>query len=124
MVPPLPRRASRVLATGTPALPSRWSTSNRRALPWRTGFRHGMTSGDAAPASPALRISAMKKFLLASCAGLLASCLFASGAHATVVIGGTRVVFPARVGELTVRLSFVGGTPALVESWLGRGGPK
>src|SRR5690242_3641075 len=83
-----------------------------------------MTSGDAAPAPPALRISAMKKFLLASCAGLLASCLFAFGAHATVVIGGTRVVFPARDGEVTVRLSNVGGTPALVEAWIDHGNPQ
>jgi len=66
----------------------------------------------------------MKKFLLALCAGLLALCLFAVGAHATVIIGGTRVVFPARDGEVTVRLSNVGGTPALIEAWIDKGDPQ
>jgi len=66
----------------------------------------------------------MKKFLLALAAGLLAVCLFAVGAHATVVIGGTRVVFPARDGEVTVRLSNVGNTPALIEVWIDNGDPR
>lgn len=66
----------------------------------------------------------MKKFLLALSAGLLALCLFAAGARATVVIGGTRVIFPAQSGEVTVRLSNVGNTPALVEAWIDKGNPQ
>jgi chaperone protein EcpD len=66
----------------------------------------------------------MKHFLLALGAGLLALCLFAAGAHATVVIGGTRVVFPAQNGEVTVRLSNVGDTPALIEAWIDKGDPR
>lgn len=44
-------------------------------------------------------------------------------AHASVVIGGTRVVFPAQQGEVTVRLSNEGVHPALVEAWIDTGNP-
>lgn len=66
----------------------------------------------------------MKKLLLALGEGLLAFCLFAAGAHATVIIGGTRVIFPAQSGEVTVRLSNVGNAPALVEAWIDKGNPQ
>jgi P pilus assembly chaperone PapD len=51
----------------------------------------------------------------------LASSLFA--AHASVIIGGTRVVFPAKDGEVTVRLTNDSATPALIEAWIDRGDP-
>lgn len=63
----------------------------------------------------------MKSLICAARAGLLALCLFGAGAQAGVVIGGTRVVFPAKDGEVTVRLSNQGSHPALVESWIDDG---
>ena len=63
----------------------------------------------------------MKNFLLALGAGLLALCLFAAGARASVVIGGTRVVFPAQQGEVTVRLTNNADKPSLVEAWIDTG---
>lgn len=44
-------------------------------------------------------------------------------AHASVVITGTRVVFPVARGEVTVHLGNEGKTPALVEAWIDRGNP-
>ena len=46
----------------------------------------------------------MRKFVCAIGAGLLALCLSAPQVQANVLIGGTRVVFPAKDGEVTVRL--------------------
>jgi P pilus assembly chaperone PapD len=63
----------------------------------------------------------MKNLICAARAGLLALCLCAANAHAGVVIGGTRVIFPAQDGEVTVRLSNEGGTPALIEAWIDSG---
>lgn len=40
---------------------------------------------------------------------------------ANVIIGGTRVVFPAQDGEVTVRLSNDNPTPTLIEAWIDRG---
>lgn len=45
-------------------------------------------------------------------------------ANASVVIGGTRVVFPAANGEVTVRLTNNGIQPALVEAWIDNGDPE
>jgi chaperone protein EcpD len=44
-------------------------------------------------------------------------------ANASVVIAGTRVVFPAANGEVTVRLSNEGSQPALIEAWIDDGDP-
>ena len=66
----------------------------------------------------------MKSLICAVRAGLIALSLIASAAHASVVIGGTRVVFPAQDGEVTVRLSNQGDRPALVEAWIDRGNPQ
>lgn len=63
----------------------------------------------------------MKKFVCALGAGLLACCLSAPSAHANVLISGTRVVFPAKDGEVTVRLTNSNDHPVLVESWIDRG---
>ncbi|HEY0197998.1 MAG TPA: molecular chaperone, partial [Rhodanobacter sp.] len=54
-------------------------------------------------------------------AGLLALCLGAPQAQANVLIGGTRVVFPAKDGEVTVRLTNSNDHPVLVESWIDKG---
>ncbi|UGB45832.1 molecular chaperone [Frateuria edaphi] len=64
------------------------------------------------------------KSLVRAIRGVVAAlCLCALPAHASVVIGGTRVVFPARDGEVTVRLSNDSAQPALVEAWIDRGDP-
>jgi chaperone protein EcpD len=54
---------------------------------------------------------------------VLALCLSIPVARAGVVVGGTRVVFPAEQGEVTVRLSNEGDHPALVEAWIDTGNP-
>lgn len=61
-------------------------------------------------------------FLASSLAALLV--LFAQPASASVVIAGTRVVFPAKDGEVTVRLSNDSPKPALVEAWIDNGDPR
>ena len=63
----------------------------------------------------------MKRFKGTALAVVAACCLFTAIAQADVVIGGTRVVFPARQGEVTVRLSNEGAKPALVEAWIDTG---
>lgn len=63
----------------------------------------------------------MKHFITTACAVLVALCLCTPGARASVVIGGTRVVFPAQQGEVTVRLSNAADKPALVEAWIDTG---
>lgn len=62
----------------------------------------------------------MKKLVCAIGAGLMALCLSAPIA-ANVLISGTRVVFPAKDGEVTVRLTNANDHPVLVESWIDRG---
>jgi len=44
-------------------------------------------------------------------------------AHASVVITGTRVIYPANQREVTVKLNNNGGVPALVQSWIDDGDP-
>ncbi|WP_266183686.1 fimbrial biogenesis chaperone [Dyella humicola] len=63
----------------------------------------------------------MKSLICAARAGLLALCLCAASAHASVVVGGTRIVFPAKDGEVTVRLTNQGSHPALIEAWIDDG---
>jgi chaperone protein EcpD len=50
--------------------------------------------------------------------------LFASRSEASVVIGGTRVVYPAQDKEVTVKLTNEGNQPALVQVWLDDGDDK
>lgn len=54
---------------------------------------------------------------------VLGSMLFPSHAQANVIIAGTRVVFPAQDGEVTVRLTNDNTVPALVEAWIDDGDP-
>ena len=56
--------------------------------------------------------------------GLAVACLLPTNSPAAVVIAGTRVVFPAERGEVTVRLSNEGEMPALVEAWIDNGDPN
>ena len=45
-------------------------------------------------------------------------------AHANVIVANTRVIFPAKAGEVTVRLSNDNDTPALIQAWMDNGDPK
>lgn len=63
----------------------------------------------------------MRRFTAAACAALALLCLPAATVHASVVIGTTRVVLPAKSGEATVRLSNKSAQPALVEAWVDSG---
>jgi P pilus assembly chaperone PapD len=65
----------------------------------------------------------MKSLLCAMGAALIALSTVVGTASASVVIAGTRVVFPAENGEVTVRLNNDGSTPALVEAWIDSGNP-
>jgi chaperone protein EcpD len=55
------------------------------------------------------------------CLLAVAGLLCVGTAQANVVIGGTRVIFPADQGETTLRLSNLGKQPALVEAWIDEG---
>ena len=48
----------------------------------------------------------------------------AGRAQASVVITGTRVIYPEMEREVTVKLNNDGNTPALVQVWLDDGNPK
>ncbi len=63
----------------------------------------------------------MKISLRTLCLLATATFLCAGLARANVVIGGTRVIFPAGQGETTIRLSNLGKQPALVEAWIDDG---
>jgi chaperone protein EcpD len=49
---------------------------------------------------------------------------FATRTEASVVIGGTRVVYPAQEREVTIKLNNEGGKPVLVQVWLDSGDEK
>jgi chaperone protein EcpD len=66
----------------------------------------------------------MNTLFRAACTGLLTMCLFTGVANASVLIAGTRVVFPAQDREVTVRLTNDNTHPALVEAWIDSGDPK
>ncbi len=65
----------------------------------------------------------MKSLLCTLGAALMALGASTGLARASVVIAGTRVVFPAANGEVTVRLNNAGNQPALVEAWIDDGNP-
>ncbi|MGY4494173.1 fimbria/pilus periplasmic chaperone [Pseudomonas sp. TE3610] len=52
---------------------------------------------------------------------LLAALLLAAPAHASVVIGGTRVIYPAQAPEVTVQLLNRDPQPALLQVWIDDG---
>lgn len=66
----------------------------------------------------------MNPLIRAAGVALLAACALVPIAHANVLIGGTRVVLPAKDGEVTLRLTNDNTTPALVQAWIDRGDAK
>ncbi|MDG2517757.1 molecular chaperone [Lysobacter soli] len=66
----------------------------------------------------------MTAFLRAAAVALLAACTLAPAAQANVLIGGTRVILPAKDGEVTLRLTNENDTPALVQAWIDNGDAK
>jgi len=61
------------------------------------------------------------KFIQALCALFLAA---VGTADASVVIDGTRVVFPSNEREVSIRLTNEGLSPGLVQMWMDKGDPK
>lgn len=64
-----------------------------------------------------------------SAAGLATALLvlfwsFVSTAHASVIIDGTRVVYPAKAPEVTTRLTNKGEAPRLIQAWIDDGDEK
>ena len=57
-------------------------------------------------------------------AALLIACVAFPAAQANVLVGGTRVILPAKEGEVTVRLTNDNDRPALVQAWIDRGDAK
>lgn len=53
---------------------------------------------------------------------LLCSCVFQ--AQASVVISGTRLIYPAKDREITVKTNNTGKDPSLVQVWIDRGDPN
>ncbi|WP_114194432.1 fimbria/pilus periplasmic chaperone [Edaphovirga cremea] len=47
--------------------------------------------------------------------------LFSTSSLASVVISGTRVIYPSDAREVSVKLSNVGSTPVLIQSWIDTG---
>ncbi|MCP3717686.1 fimbria/pilus periplasmic chaperone [Paraburkholderia sp. CNPSo 3281] len=47
-----------------------------------------------------------------------------TNSHASVVLAGTRVIYNQREPEVTLKLSNVGQSPALVQVWIDKGDPK
>ncbi|MDI2145858.1 fimbria/pilus periplasmic chaperone [Pseudomonas sp. ITA] len=50
--------------------------------------------------------------------------LFAGSIHASVIIDGTRVIYPEQAPEVTVRLTNKGELPRLVQAWIDDGDEK
>jgi chaperone protein EcpD len=65
-----------------------------------------------------------KFWLYAMVGALAATSLFAARSEAGVVIGGTRVVYPAQDREVTVKLTNEGTVPSLVQVWMDNGDEK
>lgn len=53
--------------------------------------------------------------------GLACAMLLPLAAHANIVLGETRVIYPANEREVTLRLSNQGSQPALVQAWVDDG---
>ncbi|KAB0495806.1 fimbria/pilus periplasmic chaperone [Pseudomonas vancouverensis] len=63
----------------------------------------------------------IKRCVLGVCVALA---LLPVAASASVVVSGTRVVYPASEKEVIVSLRNEGTTPTLVQSWIDKGGPQ
>ncbi|MFK3663531.1 fimbria/pilus periplasmic chaperone [Scandinavium sp. NPDC088450] len=55
---------------------------------------------------------------------LTLACLLSTAAHASIVITGTRVIYPSDAKEVSVRVSNKGKAPVLLQSWLDDGDTK
>ena len=53
--------------------------------------------------------------------GLLAAALFSMTGQASVVISGTRVIYPAGAKEVSVKINNGGPSPVLLQSWIDNG---
>jgi chaperone protein EcpD len=88
-------------------------------------MRHGRSTFFRKPRRTAFRKGIpMKSLLCVARAALITLSLTATAASANVLIAGTRVVFPAQDGEVTVRLTNNNAQPALVEAWIDDGDPN
>lgn len=56
--------------------------------------------------------------------GLAVVALFSTSTLASVVISGTRVIYPSDAKEVSVKLNNVGPAPVLVQSWIDKGDPN
>ena len=54
---------------------------------------------------------------------LVALCSLVSRVDASVVVSGTRVIYPADARDVSVALTNAGDTPSLVQVWIDRGDP-
>ncbi len=67
----------------------------------------------------------MKPFKITLAAGALATCIVtAAPAVASVVIGGTRIIYEAGQAEVNVKLKNEGARPALTQAWIDKGDTK
>lgn len=55
---------------------------------------------------------------------VMAWCVTSMAASASVVISGTRVIYPADAKEVTVKLTNAGSAPVLIQSWIDKGDAK
>lgn len=55
---------------------------------------------------------------------LLLACLGVSAAQASLVIEGTRVVYPSQVPEVVVKMTNEGLSPSLMQAWIDDGQPR
>jgi len=55
---------------------------------------------------------------------IVALTLICNSAYASIVITGTRVVYPSDAKEVSVKLSNKGKSPVLIQSWIDDGNTK
>lgn len=61
---------------------------------------------------------------ITQCCAVVALCVTSMAASASVVITGTRVIYPSEAKEVTVKLNNVGSGPVLIQSWIDNGDTK
>ncbi|HAV1788595.1 TPA: fimbria/pilus periplasmic chaperone [Enterobacter hormaechei subsp. xiangfangensis] len=63
----------------------------------------------------------MKNVFVRALQSVLLLSFFTSGAYASIVITGTRVIYPSDAKEVSVRVSNKGKSPVLIQSWIDDG---
>lgn len=53
----------------------------------------------------------------------LGTAVFATAAHAEIILHGTRVIYPSNAREVTLQLSNNGSKPSLIQAWIDEGNP-